>query len=303
MSKIEDNNYFQVSGFMVNKLGLKGISLMVYAIIYGFSQDGESYFNGSRQYLCDFTNSTKPTIDKALDELVSKKYIIKKAEILNNITFNRYKVNLNVVNFTTSKETLPPSKETLSGGGKETLPNNNNLDNKEYNNNLKEIQKKTDAELIYDYYLQKKIRNHRELTPKMISAIKKSIKENDLTLQQVFQAIDRYSQVVNDTRYFFDTRWTIEEFFSRRKGIVDFLDEGSKWVNYQSWLNKSKPRNNVGGISATPEEQEEYRKHITILGENGAIQNPYANEQKDYVGDATVVNVEELFASVIDGDK
>ena len=32
-NKIKDENFFQVNGFMVNKLGLKGISLMVYAII------------------------------------------------------------------------------------------------------------------------------------------------------------------------------------------------------------------------------------------------------------------------------
>ena len=124
MRKVKDESYFQVSGWMINRLGLKGTTLNVYAIIYGFSQDGESEFTGSRQYLCEFTGATKPTIDKSLNELVENNLIIKQSITINNVLFNKYKANLDkITNFTGSKETLPPSKETL--------PNNinNNIDN------------------------------------------------------------------------------------------------------------------------------------------------------------------------------
>ena len=142
MNKIKDDNYFQISGWMINRLNLKGAMLLVYAIIYGFSQDGECEFKGSRQYLCDFIGVTKPTIDKALDDLCKKNLIVKISEIYNNVVFNKYKINRGMLNFTTSKEILPPSKETLQGGSKETLPpsketlpnnniDNNNIDNKE----------------------------------------------------------------------------------------------------------------------------------------------------------------------------
>ena len=77
MLKIQDESYFQISGWMLNKLNLKGTALNVYAIIYGFTQDGESEFKGSRQYLCDFTGATKPTIDKALNFLIENKGITK----------------------------------------------------------------------------------------------------------------------------------------------------------------------------------------------------------------------------------
>ena len=125
MSKILDDNYFQVTGWMLNRLKLKGIALNVYAIIYGFSQDGESSFNGSRQYLCDFTGATKPTIDKALFELREMNLIIKTSKRINNVIHNEYKANLEALKgFTTGKETLPPDKNSLQGGSKETLPNN-----------------------------------------------------------------------------------------------------------------------------------------------------------------------------------
>ena len=76
MSKVKDENYFQISGWMLNRLQLKGICLEVYAIIYGFSQDGESEYTGSISYLCDFTGTSRPTVINALKNLVAKDYII-----------------------------------------------------------------------------------------------------------------------------------------------------------------------------------------------------------------------------------
>ena len=55
----------------------------MYAIIYGFSQDGETRFTGSLQYLADWTNSTKQSCIKCLKSLVEKGYIIKHEKIVN----------------------------------------------------------------------------------------------------------------------------------------------------------------------------------------------------------------------------
>lgn len=146
MLKIQDESYFQISGWMLNRLNLKGTALNVYAIIYGFTQDGESEFKGSRQYLCDFTGATKPTIDKALNFLIENKLIIKTTETINNVVFNRYKADLHTIkNFT-------GGKETLLGGGKETLPNNNNIDNID-------IKKERKTASQYDAILESKVKN------------------------------------------------------------------------------------------------------------------------------------------------
>lgn len=132
-SKVRDDNYFMVSGWMLNRLNLKGVALQVFSIIYGFSQDGESYFTGSLQYLSDFTNASKPTVIKALKELVDKGFLTKIENEMNGVKFNKYKANLLVVkNFNGgSQDSLPGgSKETLLGGSKETLPNKEIIDNK-----------------------------------------------------------------------------------------------------------------------------------------------------------------------------
>lgn len=118
MSKLKDENYYQISGWMLNRLNLKGVELQVFAIIYGFSQDGESIFSGSLSYLGEWVGASRPTIIKALKDLVSKNYITKETLLVNNVTFNRYKANMSTI------EDLRGSKETLQGS-KETLLNNN----------------------------------------------------------------------------------------------------------------------------------------------------------------------------------
>lgn len=133
-SKVKDDNFFLVAGWMLNRLNLKGVALQVFSIIYGFSQDGESYFTGSLQYLSDFTNASKPTIIKALKELVEKGYILKYENEMNGVKFNKYKANLLVVKNLNggSKETLQGgSQNSLPEGSKETLPNNIVFDNKD----------------------------------------------------------------------------------------------------------------------------------------------------------------------------
>ncbi len=146
-SRIKDENYYQIQGWMINKLGLKGVPLNVYAIVYGFSQDGENEYTGSLQYLCDFCGGvSKPTIISALKTLVDSKYIFRREEVINGVQFNRYKVNLLLLNNFNggSKEILTGVVKNLYGGSKEILPNNKD-NNKSIKN--KEIYKNIIAHL------------------------------------------------------------------------------------------------------------------------------------------------------------
>lgn len=127
-SRIKDENYYQIQGWMINRLGLKGVPLNVYAIIYGFSQDGENEYTGSLQYLCDFCGGvSKPTIINALKSLVETGYLIRREEFINGVQFNRYKANLPLLKnlYYPDKEILTEGVKNFNGGGKETLPNNN----------------------------------------------------------------------------------------------------------------------------------------------------------------------------------
>lgn len=128
---VDDNNFIAITGWMVNTLKLKGSELLVYALIYGFSQDGESKFYGSRKYIADWFNCSLPTIDKALNNLLEKKLIIKDEEIINGVKFNRFRANKKTLQGI--KKLYRGSKETLQGGSKETLYNNIDIYNIEDN--------------------------------------------------------------------------------------------------------------------------------------------------------------------------
>ena len=122
------NNYINIQGWMCSKLKLSGNELLIYALIYGFSQDGISEFRGSRSYICKWFNISLPTVDKALNSLVEKNLITKREEIVNNVKYNCYKVILQG-----SKESLQGVVKNLYRGGKESLHNNTN-NNYNYNN-------------------------------------------------------------------------------------------------------------------------------------------------------------------------
>ena len=131
---MKSENFVVIQGWMCNELELKGNDLLVFALIYGFSQDGESRFSGSRNYIANTFNISKPTVDKALQNLLDKGYI--KKHISGYITEpNTYWADTEVV-----KKLYMGSKETLLGSSKETLLNNNSKQTtniKEKDNNIK----------------------------------------------------------------------------------------------------------------------------------------------------------------------
>lgn len=92
MSQVKDNNYFSVQGWMVTKMNLSGNDLLIYAIIYGFSQTTDQHFTGSLQYLADFTNSTRRGVQKNLESLIKKGHIRKIEKVINNVKFCDYSV-------------------------------------------------------------------------------------------------------------------------------------------------------------------------------------------------------------------
>ncbi len=137
-SKVKDGNFISIQSFMVRDLQLKGNELLIYAIIYGFSQAENQIFSGSLQYLADWTNSTKQGVLRCLKTLLEKDYIQKNEKILNGVKFCEYYATdlsmvLNKVEY--------PDKQSLTEGIKESLPNNIDSDNTEDTIAKKKIEK------------------------------------------------------------------------------------------------------------------------------------------------------------------
>ena len=144
MKQVRDDNYFVVFGWM-RALGLKGLQLELYAIIYGFSQDSAGAFYGTLSYLEELTGFNKRTIINNLNEMIENGLIVKEQETISNMIRNRYictprrgsEEYARGVNFLHggSEENSRGEVKNLHGGGEFFSPNN-----KEYNKdkNIKE---------------------------------------------------------------------------------------------------------------------------------------------------------------------
>lgn len=97
---------------------------------------------------------------------------------------------------------------------------------------------------IFDYWNNKRIIAHREITKDIEKAIEKALKT--YTEDEIKTYIDRYDKVLKDKKYFFDYKWTLKDFLNRAEGISSFTDEGSKWVNYLEQRGDSCSEINMG---------------------------------------------------------
>jgi DNA-binding Lrp family transcriptional regulator len=163
---MKSNNYVNIQGWMVTQLELKGNELITYAIIYGFSQDGKNEFTGSIAYIAKWLNVSKRTVIRTLNELTDKNLILKTQEEVNNVTFNKYRVNMTSAgSFGGSDKMLPPvtkcnrgsdkmlpggSDKMLPGGSDKTSPNNNTINNNR--NNDDDVYRNID--ILKDAYLE-----------------------------------------------------------------------------------------------------------------------------------------------------
>ena len=113
---LKPENYVVIQGWMITELDLKGNELLIYAIIYGFTQSENQVFSGSLQYLADWTNLSKRNVIERLKSLVDKGFIIKTEKLVNNVKSCEYRAAI----ITTSDETSL---------GDETSPNNKDIYN------------------------------------------------------------------------------------------------------------------------------------------------------------------------------
>lgn len=125
-------NYINIPGWMITDLGLNGNELLVYAIIYGFSQDGTSKYCGSARYIAESLSLRKGTVLAVLARLVAKGLLEKSEKEINGVRMCDYKA----IHPGGGTETVPVVRkpyrggtETVPGGGTETVPHNNSIDN------------------------------------------------------------------------------------------------------------------------------------------------------------------------------
>ena len=168
---MEDRNYIVIQGWMRTRLNLKGSELLAYALIYGFSQDGETWFTGSARYVSEWLGIDRRNAIDVLKRLADKGLIIKQERSMNGVKFADYRADMNII----------PSDETSLGGGDETSHHNNNLDKDRIIKKERSKERKSDDQ-IEQYHFSEEKRKALDEFIKMRMLIKKPLTFHALEL-------------------------------------------------------------------------------------------------------------------------
>lgn len=121
--EVTNKNYVTILGWMVTDLHLKGNELLIYAVIHGFCQDGDSEFTGSVAYLQAWTGLSYQGTANVLKSLVEKGLLAKVSETRNGVIFCKYQTLYPPKNFGT------PSQKSLDNIDNDINALSNDKDN------------------------------------------------------------------------------------------------------------------------------------------------------------------------------
>lgn len=246
----KNSNYTTMSNYHLKdkNLSLKAKGLL--SVMLSLNDD----WNYSVAGLCSISKENETAINSALKELKNYGYLVVSKE---RKLDGKFEYNYDIFERPTIEKPLleNPTIENMGvvnniniNNTKEVNTKDKILNNKENSsiiNNTKE-KTKNPEEIIYDYYYEKAIKfdyAKRKSDPNgtTLTHIKKHLKEH--SIEEIKMTIDRYFKVINDKDYFFNTYWSAEKFFKQGNTFNDFLEEGSKWINYKLFKEKQKSYN------------------------------------------------------------
>lgn len=172
---IKNENHVVIQGWMVNELHLKGNELIVFAVIYGFSQSVQRY-SGGLQYLADWTNSTKRGVIKNIQSLLDKGLIQKNENLINGVKFCEYESSPLV------NKVHGGGEQSSLGGSEQSSPNNIDINNISNINNKEKYKKESFKKIIQEYTTNEELIEALNGFIEMRKAMNKSFTDRALNL-------------------------------------------------------------------------------------------------------------------------
>lgn len=187
--EIKDESFVALQGWMLTELGLKGNELIIYALIYGFTQTYNIGYTGGIRYLALWTNSTRQSVHKVLKSLSKKELICQGTARIDDVNYvyikalkgkqslhqaeNKCKQSLHEC-----KQSLHEVSTKFTSEGKQSLHTHYNINNNisdNYNYNISEKKSK-----------KKKQKSESEFVVPSLEEVKKYITESNLNVDAEF---------------------------------------------------------------------------------------------------------------------
>lgn len=175
----------------------------------------------------------KDTVYRRMKKLKDNGFL-RHITVKNNGTYSYFSVTENIlVLLSDGNKSVPPTDLNPKGYGNKYVPptdlnpEQNNPSTK-YNPSIKYIN-------IYNHWNSKKIIVHKYLNKEIEQTIEKALKK--YSENEIADAIDIYTEIL-DSSFYFNYKWSLNEFLNRKNGISTFMDEGSNKANYEEWKRK-----------------------------------------------------------------
>lgn len=88
---MENNRFIVVAGWMMTSLGLSGNDLLCYALIHGYSQDGQGVYFGSISHTAEALNISRRAAADVLNRLVERGVVTRKHVVMDGVQRCMYK--------------------------------------------------------------------------------------------------------------------------------------------------------------------------------------------------------------------
>ena len=166
--RMRDENFITIPFGLRRRLDITPSELLIVALIYGFSQDGDTWFSGSAEYIAQWVGINRRNVFERLKSLTERGILIKSADHGNGGQRRcMYKFNFTVLDNSdetshafTSDETSPRVVMKHHQGGDETSPRvvmkhhpdniDNNIDNNIEDNRESTHARENDDNLLFD---------------------------------------------------------------------------------------------------------------------------------------------------------
>ncbi len=205
----------------------------IYAFLTSFSGVGQGVFP-SVETILHYLQISEKRYYKYRQQLIKSGYITVQPRYSGNKRIsNIYILNMNFVHSqieSVQNEGIQIESVQFEGSNNNNI-NNNNINNNKYNN-------------IFSHWNSKNIINHKKITKEIEKATNKALKIN--SEDEIIQAINTYKKIL-DSDFYFNYKWSLRDFLTRKNGISTFTDEGSNKINYEEWRKKQNNGANRNG--------------------------------------------------------
>ena len=237
-TRLNPRSYLTILPWMVEELGLENTDLLIYAIIYGFCQDGDSDYHGGLKFLMQWTNKTDRAIRNSLNSLVERGLLKKKIVGYNKTTYTAIFPEDAEKSSAQMRKKVPHDAEESSAQVRKKVPHDaeESSANNIYNN--KNLYSKDKCEEINNPIKHKYGEfEHVRLSDDDISKLKDAF--GDILLAEYVKHLDEY--IENTGKSYKNHYLTIRNWIKKDSGKINQISSANKTNQF----NNFPQRNNV----------------------------------------------------------